>query len=125
MVTYEVECFNCGRPILQEHTQPLEDLGELHAYCSPKCSEEAFTNMVKPMVDQGAAKLVKVDCGCLVLITALGIDQQFGMPWINCRNTGDEPPPFPTHSLEIMKKAGDKLRKEYDAKHKSEQHHSE
>lgn len=108
VVTYEVPCQFCGTPQLFENAERLVDPGTLPAFCSTRCSRDAFHQMIAPALEAGA-QLVELDCGCQAVVYSTAGNGS-SMPWPLCDKARGQPAYF-EHSNEIHRQAIETVRK--------------
>ncbi len=84
---YALSCGFCGRDMLEERPEPLNDPGELPAFCSVECSRKRGKEMLQVLVDAGGI-MVDLPCGCFVVVH--GVEGRGSTtPWIVCEAAGN------------------------------------
>jgi len=82
MTTYPVMCLYCGREMLFEQPAPMDDPGELSAFCSNDCSRGYGKRLLQQFVDLGSV-MVDMDCGCFAVVHSVK-GNGATMPWMIC-----------------------------------------
>lgn len=102
MVTYSVRCNSCGKEMLFEQPAPMDEPGELSAFCSNECSRRFGKTMLQGFVDAGSM-MVDLPCGCFACVHSV-MGNGSTMPWIICE-AGRGPSNHAAHSNDIHHQA--------------------
>lgn len=103
MTTYSVKCAWCQHEMLIEQPEPMDDPGELPAFCGNDCSRRFGKRMMQKAVDSGIAMMVDLPCGCFALVYSVE-GPGSTMPWPLCERARGKPAYF-EHSQEVHEQA--------------------
>lgn len=94
--------------MLFEQPEPMNDPGELSAFCSNDCSRKVGKAMMAPFVEHGSV-MVDLPCGCFALVHSVD-GRGSSMPWMICKAASGGFENWSRHSNEVHRFAVEAVR---------------